>query len=213
MAPNVRSSTPPAAARVPVHDALASSGSSQRVTPRVLVLTGFVLAAVAARLLPHPPNFTPIGAVALFAGATFAGRRAAFGVPLLAMLVSDLALEWTTGAGLHGFLPIVYALFAASVWGGRRFLAEARGPLRVLAACGASATLFYLVSNTAVWAGPGDYPHTLGGLLQSLGAALPFYRNDLLGHVVFSAALFGALAWSERRFPALLPRVVTSSVS
>jgi hypothetical protein len=72
------------------------------VKPRIAVLVGMVLVAALARLVPHPPNFTPIGAVALFGAAHFKQKWAAFLVPLLALLLSDLALEVTTGLGLYG---------------------------------------------------------------------------------------------------------------
>jgi hypothetical protein len=68
--------------------------------PRIAVLVGMVLLAALARLVPHPPNFTPVGAVALFAAAHFKRTWAAFLVPLLALLLSDLALEVTTSLGL-----------------------------------------------------------------------------------------------------------------
>jgi len=62
---------------------------------RLVVLSGMVLCAAAARLAPHPPNFTPVGAMAVFAGACVADRRLALGLPLAALFLSDLAL------GLH----------------------------------------------------------------------------------------------------------------
>lgn len=60
--------------------------------PRITTLAVIILAAALTRLIPHPPNFTPIGAIAIFSGASFADRRIAMLVPLLAMLVSDLFL-------------------------------------------------------------------------------------------------------------------------
>ena len=60
-----------------------------------------IVAAAAFRLLPHPPNFSPIAALALFGGAQFADRRAAFLVPLTAMFLGDLML------GLHALLPVI----------------------------------------------------------------------------------------------------------
>lgn len=51
----------------------------------------------ALRLIPHPPNFAPIGTLALFACSWFADKRAAFLVPLAAMLVSDLGIGPLTG--------------------------------------------------------------------------------------------------------------------
>jgi hypothetical protein len=69
---------------------------------RFLLIAGLIAAAATSRLLPHPPNFTPIGAIALFGGAAFRDRRLAFAVPLLAMLLSDAAL------GFSRMMPFVY---------------------------------------------------------------------------------------------------------
>ncbi|MFN3920557.1 MAG: DUF6580 family putative transport protein, partial [Methylohalobius sp.] len=64
---------------------------------RFLVLVGMILVAAASRLIPHPPNFTPIGAMALFGGACFADRHAAFAVPLAGMWLSDLMIGLLSG--------------------------------------------------------------------------------------------------------------------
>ncbi|MEK6768780.1 MAG: DUF6580 family putative transport protein [Gemmatimonadota bacterium] len=76
---------------------------------RFFVLAGMILAAAASRLIPHPPNFAPIGAMALFGGACFAQKRWAFVMPLAAMFLSDLVL------GLHRLMPVVYGSFALIV--------------------------------------------------------------------------------------------------
>jgi hypothetical protein len=96
------SSSPPLGAAAP-HDPPAL------ISPRPAILIAAILLAAASRLVPHSPNFTPIGAIALFGGATFANRRAAVLVPLAAMFTSDLVL------GLHVLLPVVYACFAFNV--------------------------------------------------------------------------------------------------
>ena len=61
-------------------------------TPRLLVLLGAIVAAAALRLVPHPPNFTPIDAMALFSAAYLGRRVLAFAAPLGALLLSDLVL-------------------------------------------------------------------------------------------------------------------------
>ena len=77
--------------------------------PRFIVIASMILVAAASRLIPHPMNFTPITALALFAGACFADKRWAFGVPLAALLLGDLVL------GFHVLMPVVYGSFALSV--------------------------------------------------------------------------------------------------
>lgn len=166
--------------------------------PRFLLVTGVILTAAASRLLPHPPNFTPIGAMALFGGAYFGGRAAAFAVPLAAMFLSDLVI------GLHSGMPIVYLLFALTVCMGF-WLRERRSTARVAGASFAAALLFYLVSNFAVWLGGHGalYPRTLEGLIACYIAAIPFFNNMLLGNAVYAAVLFGGFALAERRFAAV----------
>lgn len=164
-----------------------------------------VVAAAALRVLPHPPNFTPVAAIALFGGAQFDRKLWAFGVPLAAMLVSDLVLELLFGWGIHTLMPVVYLSFCAIVALGWSL----RGRLSV-ASVGTAAvvgpTLFFVTTNFAVWAMGSFYPHTTAGLLACYTAALPFYGWSLVSCVGFSALLFGGVALAERRYPALAVR-------
>jgi hypothetical protein len=168
-------------------------------SPRHLVLIGLVVACALSRLVPHPMNFSPIEAVALFAGAGFASRTLAIAVPLAAMLLSDLFL------GFHDGMWVVYGAIAliavAGGWLGQRVTA-ARVALFGLGA----ATFFFVVTNFAVWAGSGMYPHTAGGLLACYVAAIPFFHNQLAGVAFYSVLLFGGFALLRARLPALATR-------
>jgi hypothetical protein len=143
------------------------------------------------RLLPHPPNFVPTGALALVSGSVLGGRWIAYGVPLAAMLAADLVL------GLHGQMLVVYGCLAVVVWLGTR-LGGRRGLIPVTAASVAGSTLFFVVTNLGVWAFDGLYPHSLEGLLACYVAALPFYGNSLIADLLYSWALFGLLDWLDR---------------
>jgi hypothetical protein len=142
---------------------------------------------VAARLLPHAPNFTPIAASAVFAGIIFRSRSLALAVPLIGMLLGDLVLgpyDWRV-------LAVVYASLAlpALVAGwGRRF----RLPIVLAPIVLSSSLLFFVTTNFAVWAFSGMYASDLGGLVHCYLAALPFLQNTLVGDIVWSASLFGA---------------------
>src|SRR5262245_8044311 len=94
--------------------------------------------AAAARLLPHPPNFTPLGALALFGGACLADKRLALAVPLAAMLVSDLVL------GFHPVMPFVYGSFALIACLGFWFR-DRWSVVPLAGATLASAVLFFIV--------------------------------------------------------------------
>ncbi len=147
----------------------------------------------ATRLLPHPPNFAPVGAVALFGAAYFADRRAAFAVPLVAMLLSDLAL------GFHATMAYVYGAFALISLVGFGFLRGKATPLRTAVAAVASTAIFFLVSNFGVWAVGSYYPKNAVGLAECYVAAIPFLGNTLAGDLFYSAVLFSP-AWLAQRY-------------
>jgi len=161
---------------------------------RLAVLSGIVLAAAAARLAPHPPNFTPVGAMALFGGACVADRRLALALPLAALVLSDLVI------GLHVLMPVVYGSFALNVLLGR-WLRARRTLVPTAAVTLVGSVQFFLVTNFACWVLA--YPHTVAGLGACYVAALPFFQNTLLGDATFATLLFGGLAAAERGFPAL----------
>ena len=161
---------------------------------RVLLLMSLVAAAALARQLPHPQNFTPLGALAIFAGACFADRRLALVVPLAALLPGDLAV------GLHVFVPVVYGSLALNVLLAR-WLRGRRTAGSIAAVTVLGAVQFFVTTNFAVWVA--FYPHTFDGLVACYVAAVPYFRNTLLGDATFVALLFGALALVERAVPAV----------
>lgn len=173
------------------------------LTVRFWALAGITLAAAAARLLPHPPNFTPVGAMALFGGATFASRKAAFAVPLAALFLSDLVLGLVRyGAAVFVSMPFVYGSFMLTVCLGLLVRCR-RSPLTIGAAALANSVLFFAVSNFGVWLQGNLYPKTLEGLAACYVAAIPFFRNTLAGDVLFTVVLFGGFALAQRYFAAL----------
>lgn len=167
-------------------------------TPRLVALTLFVLAAAASRLVPHPPNFAPIAAIALFGGATFRDKRAALLVPLAAMALSDVVL------GFSVLTPFVYASFVLIACLG--FVLRVRGSImRIAGASVAGAMLFYIVTNFGVWLAGGLYSKTLAGLVTCYVAAIPFFWNTLFSDLFYAALLFGIWSLAERRWPVLTP--------
>jgi hypothetical protein len=166
---------------------------------RFLVVSGMILAAALARLVPHPWNVTPVAAMALLGGACFADRRLAFAVPLAAMFLSDLVL------GFSILTPVVYGCFAAIV--GIGFLLRGRRSVLPIAAASLTASLlFFVVTNFGVWQLGHGYPKTSAGLVECYVAALPFFGNTLAGDAAWVTVLFGGLALAERWLPALRER-------
>jgi cellulose synthase/poly-beta-1,6-N-acetylglucosamine synthase-like glycosyltransferase len=165
---------------------------------RLIALVSVISALALYRILPHPVNFTPVMAVALFAGARFDDRRIAFLMPLLAMLLSDLVI------GLHETMLFVYAGMALAVVFGL-LIRRHRGFMPVVSATVVGSVGFFVISNFGAWLySPGLYSRDWAGLSAAYAAAIPFYQNSLLSDVVFSALLFGGWALAERTFPRLV---------
>jgi hypothetical protein len=195
----------------------ASSASS--FAPGPWVLAAMILLAALSRLLPWPPNFAPIEAVALFGGACFANRRLALVVPLLAMMLSDVVLGavrgatyleyFTTWRYMPGLLTN-YACVILTVVLAFRLRGRVSGG-RVLGYSLGSSVLFFVLSNLALWLTSFAVPNgaaCISGLLPCYVAAIPFFKWTLLGTLSYSALLFGGFALLRQRLPALRARTV-----
>ena len=152
---------------------------------------GALIIGVAAltRLIPHLPNFSPIMAIAIFGGLTFRSKWAAYGFPLLAMLMSDSLI------GFHRLIPLVYGAFMVTTFLSRtvRF----SKPWQTVVGHGLfSAVFFFAVTNFGVWAFTDLYPLSSSGLVHCFLAGLPFFRYSLLANLVYLPLMFGALALS-----------------
>ncbi len=163
---------------------------------RCLLALVIIVIAAGLRIAPHPWNFTPIGAMALFSGALVRDRRLAFLFPLVALFAGDLFL------GFYKLMPVIYASFLLSVLIGR-LLQNRRTLARVTGAMLLGATQFFIVTNFGVWAAGGLYPRTLAGLAACYIAGIPFFWNTLAGDAFYVGILFGGFALAERWFPAL----------
>jgi hypothetical protein len=163
-----------------------------------VVLT--VLAAL-VRLLPHPPNFSPIGGAALFGGARLRGWLA-YVVPLLAMVLTDPIRSRLEGGypAYSALTPIIYGSFLISVFLGRTFLRNTNSPLRIASVAFAGSLQFFVITNFFVWLDARDlYPQTFAGLSACYVAAMPFFGRTVLADLFYSAVLFGAYALLSRR--------------
>src|ERR1700685_1914539 len=158
----------------------------------------FFLLAIAVRflpfaahlnVLPHAWHFTPVAASLLFFGAR--GSRRQMWVPLALLIATDVILtKFIYAYTLSWDHLVTFAWYAAILWLGTN-LREKSGPVRVIGAAVASSVSFFLVSNFAVWAAWQMYPKTLGGLMMSYAAGLPFFRGTVESDLFFSIAMFG----------------------
>ena len=164
-------------------------------TFRAVVVVVLIVLAAVLRVLPHPWNFTPIGAMALFSGSLFENRWAAFLLPLASLLAGDIFV------GFHKLMLVVYASFAVSVAIGR-WLGENRSLARIFGAVFLGALQFFLVTNFAQWAMGGFYPRTSAGLFACYTAGVPYFWNTLGADVLYAGLLFGGYALAEKLLPA-----------
>jgi hypothetical protein len=147
------------------------------------VAIGLIALCVYLRVLPHPANFAPVAAVAIFGGAVLP-RKVALWVPLLAMMVSDAII------GFYSMMFVTWACYliialASSSWLRKPTL------LKTATLTLSSSVFFFVATNFAVWLTSGMYSHTLAGLGQCYTLALPFFRNTVASDLVYTAALFG----------------------
>ena len=177
-----------------------------------LVLAALIIVAALTRVLPHPPNFSPIAAIALFGGAYFAARAWAVLVPLAGLLISDLVLasingglyaSWFSGSGIW----VVYGCIALTTAMGFGLRGRVTGA-RVLGYSLAGSALFFVVTNFAAWLGNPMYSKTAAGLAASYVAGIPFLQWSVLGTLFYAAALFGGFALLRRRLPVLRAQTV-----
>ena len=144
-----------------------------------------IIFAIFTRLIPHPENFTSIGAVGLFAGAYLSSRLFLF-VPFLALVISDAVIGFYDPI----VMLFVYFGFACSVVIGRIILFQHINIIRLGGSALISAIAFFILSNFGVWSS-GFYSHTLDGLITCYLLAIPFFKNILAGNLFYVFFLFG----------------------
>jgi hypothetical protein len=155
---------------------------------------------VLIRLIPHPANFVPVGAMGIFGGAKQRGRRA-YLLPIGVMVVSDLGLWAYAGCDpkylFHLSRIYVYGSFLIYVAIGR-LLRGRESPLKICCACLAGSLQFFVITNFCVWLlqplesmegvpAANIYSRDLSGLLACFAAATPFYvaESSPSLHVIF----------------------------
>lgn len=143
-----------------------------------------VIAAAFLRVLPHAPNFAPIGAMALFSG-TYLDRKTAFLLPLGAMVLSDFFIGFdsiTSRLTVYGSFALITLI---GIW-----LKSHRSVKNVILASLCASVLFFIITNFGVWAFGILYPKTFEGLVACFTAAIPFFRNTLAGDIFYTGVFF-----------------------
>ena len=162
-----------------------------------------LLAAVASRVIPHAGwmNFTLVGGALLYFGARRSWREML--APLALLMATDYYLtifSYHYAFRWEGYVT-TWAWYVAAMALGQILLHARTTVTRVAAGALLGPTSFFVVSNYAVWAAGGMYPHTLAGLQTCFVAALPFYRNDLASTTIVLALAFGVPVLVRRISP------------
>jgi uncharacterized protein DUF6580 len=169
-------------------------------TWRPLALSLTTLGAI-VRLVPHPPNFAPVGSTALFAGARLPAWQA-YLVPLALMAITDPIYAAVYHTPIYSpYQILIYLSFLISVWLGRRLRGTESIPKIALFTLLGSVQ-FFLLSNFSSWIFFQMYPRTASGLLACYTAAIPFFGWTLGSDVLYTAVLFGLHALLTRTIAA-----------
>ena len=156
---------------------------------RNLVIITLIFLAVVTRLLPHPPNFTPIAGMALFAVNRFSDKKLSFSLPIFCMILTDIFL------GFHSITPFVYmSIIGISCIA---YFSKKINNVVILK----SSILFFSLSNFGVWLL--GYPNTIAGFINCYTLALPFLINTVVGDFFFFHALNFSFGKMEERYPSL----------
>jgi hypothetical protein len=192
-----------------------STHQNSSFAPGPIALALMIVLAALSRLLPHPPNFSPVEAMALFGGAYFAKRWIGVVIPLIAMLSSDIVLGLING-GLYlqhftslSFL-LVYGCIAVSALMGFG-LREKVNTLRVFGYSLAGSVLFYVVTNFGVWLTATSMPGSeacIAGIVPCYVSAIPFFKWTVLGTLFYSVLMFGGFALLRMKLPSLRAQTV-----
>jgi uncharacterized protein DUF6580 len=155
-----------------------------------------IVAVTLFRLIPHPPNFTPLGAMFVLGGLYLGRDLKWMAVPFAGLLISDTIINLSFDGRLinfsHFFDWAAFAVIAlAARWAANRTLGYR------VAMLAATPVIFFLISNFGVWAS-GGYPHTASGLATCYIAALPFFRGTLMGDWLFGGVLMAGIEAASR---------------
>lgn len=179
------------------------------MSKRFYIISGIILTAALTRLIPHPLNFAPLGAMSMFGAAYFSDKKFAFIMPLVAMFATDLLINNILYSGYFSSFTLftpgfgwiygsIIAIVLLGIW-----LMKKVTVTRVIGGSIAASVLFFVISNFGVWLSDPDYPLNFSGLMLCYDMAIPFFKNTVMGDLVYSAALFGTFEFARQRVPAL----------
>jgi len=183
-----------------------SSPENKKIILRTGVLPLLILIAAFSRIIPHMPNFSPLGAICLFGAAHFVKKWQAFLIPLAATWISDLYINnviygqyYPEFTWFYEGFYWQYGAYALITLAGLLLLQRITVAKLGVAALGSSA-IFFLITNFGCWPA---YPQTFSGLMTCYVAGIPYLKGTLCGDLFYTGILFGVFALAQYRFPAL----------
>lgn len=176
---------------------------------KFLFITFSLVLVALTRFLPHPPNFTAVGAMAIFGGALYTSWLMRILLPLAIMFITDLVINnvmyasaydgfaWATSGAAYIYGAIVLMVVLGQL------IAKSSKLKDVALASVLGSLVFFLITNFGVWASPMSmYPQSFDGLLASYTAGLPFLINNMVSTLLFSGVLFGAYFFASSKLEA-----------
>lgn len=156
---------------------------------RLFAILSFIFIGMLSRFLPHPPNFTALNALALFAAFSMGNVFVSFFTIFATMFLTDCVL------GFHATLPYVYLSLAGII--GLGHLLKKNSLKKLPFFLTGSSLVFFAISNFGVWLNSSFYEKTFSGLLNCYVAAIPFLSNQILGDLIYGLSLFACFQLVE----------------
>ena len=183
--------------------------NSNKISLKTITLVGLIILAAFSRIIPHMPNFSPLGAIGVFGVAHFSKKWLGVLIPITATWLSDLFInnviyaKYTTSFvwfydGFYWQYGSYILIAIAAI-----FIVKKVNVQNVFTGALASSAIFFLISNFGVWISSTSYPHTFSGLMTCYAAGIPFIKGTILGDLFYAAILFGSYAFAQYKVPAL----------
>lgn len=182
---------------------------NSKINLRFSVLTTIILLGAFSRMIPHPVNFTPIGAMVLFGAAHFSKKWQIFLIPIIATWLSDLFINnviykqyYTSFTWFYEGFSWLYLSYLLIALFSIQILKKVRIERVLIGALG-STLIFFLLSNVGCFIGNTYYAQNFSGLITCYAAGLPFILGTLSGNIFYSIIFFGVFHIAQSKFPAL----------
>tara|TARA_B100000945_G_C20220224_1_gene520271 strand:+ start:189 stop:701 length:513 start_codon:yes stop_codon:yes gene_type:complete len=161
----------------------------------LLIPISLLLIMSFSRLIPHPPNFTPIIAVGILGGYFFKNLNWSLGIVFLSIFLTDLLL------GFYPSMLMIYLSLAIIILSFHKL--NNLMNFKNLFLYGLSGSvIFFIVSNFGVWMFDGLYEKNLEGLIKCYIMAIPFFKNTLFSTIIFSYSFLFVNNLSKKIFSA-----------